>query len=200
MKITLSNFRKQKISTIIRKQKMKNRIFTFTVLLAVMLFTAAALDAQPAKRGMRGQRMGNCIANDLNLTADQQSKFDEIKTEHEKKMIDLRAELKKARLEMRTLMSADNSTEGDIKDQISKSAEIRKEMDNEKVDMYFSVMNILDDSQKGIWKNHKNRMSMGFGNKFDQGFGPGKGMRGNRGNRNFGPRGAGSNPNCPYVN
>lgn len=106
----------------------------------------------------------------LKLTEQQQSKIETLKSEHLKKMVDLKADLEKNHIEMRDLQSKGNYSRSDflaMVDKISKTRDqIAKEMANHRMDVYEQ----LTPEQKKIF----NEMPMGMGREGD---GPrGKGM------------------------
>ncbi len=69
------------------------------------------------------------IVERLKLTDDQRKAFDGILLEHRKTLIDLRANVDKAELEMEPLMSADQPNEAKILAQIDKVAQSRAELE-----------------------------------------------------------------------
>ena len=69
------------------------------------------------------------IAERLKLTDDQRKAFDGILLEHRKKLIDLRANVEKAELEMEPLMREDQPNEARILAQIDKVAQARAELE-----------------------------------------------------------------------
>lgn len=151
------------------------------VLAIVTLFITASAFSQGRGTclGMGpGPRMNNMIEK-LNLTADQKAKFDKFLSEHQKKMIDLRADLSKKRIDMKDMADGNLNR----KEIVAKTEEMNKAHNTialERASFLANVSEILTDAQKKEVKN----LLPGFRN--------GQGM-----NRNM--RGKGRmNQDCPY--
>jgi Spy/CpxP family protein refolding chaperone len=69
------------------------------------------------------------VVERLKLTDDQRKAFDGILQEHREKLIDLRANLEKAELQLEPLMRDDQPNEGKILAQIDKIAQARAELE-----------------------------------------------------------------------
>ncbi len=161
------------------------------ILLVTLLLALAGLNfAQPQvqrkmflqKKQVKGERMIDI----LDLTKEQQEKFDALHYEHQKKNIDVQAEIRKNQLEIRKLMDDDKPNSEKIKSLIDKNAELKSNLAKSRIDLWMSINNILDDEQKEIWKNHR-----GFGTRnFEGRFG--------RGDFGFGHKFRGGNPNCRF--
>jgi hypothetical protein len=93
----------------------------------------------------------NKLKKKLNLTDEQKKKITDIKLNNEKTMIDLIADLAKAKLEMKVLLNGSNFNRNDylaIQDKImQKQNNIRMAVAKTKMDIY----DLLDDSQKKIF-------------------------------------------------
>jgi Spy/CpxP family protein refolding chaperone len=85
----------------------------------------------------------------LKLTDDQRKAFDGILLEHREKLIDLRANVEKAELEMEPLMSADQPNEARILSQIDKVAQARAELEKANARFLLAIRNKLKPDQ---WK------------------------------------------------
>ncbi len=87
---------------------MKNTLITF---LSIIFIFALFADVTAQTRKDRKERSPR-MHEQLNLTEEQESKLDELRNRHEKQMIDMRAELDKARLEHQQLRSSDKYEPG----------------------------------------------------------------------------------------
>jgi Spy/CpxP family protein refolding chaperone len=131
-------------------------------ILAILLMASTVLWAQP--RGFGGGFECNMYAKDrpmekLNLTADQQKQFDKLKSDMEKKQIDLRAKVQQMRLELRDLYNEDSPNKTAIESKMSEVSKLQNDMKMNHVDFWFAVNKILTPEQQKIWKEHQ--MSMG---------------------------------------
>jgi hypothetical protein len=79
----------------------------------------------------------------LKLTDEQRKAFDGIFLEHRKTLIDLRANVEKAELEMEPLMSADQPNEARILAQIDKVAQARAELEKANARFLLAIRNKL---------------------------------------------------------
>jgi Spy/CpxP family protein refolding chaperone len=119
---------------------------------------------------MRGDRMGHLLAmaDELELTPDQIDKIKALQTSFQLQMVDMRAELQKARIEMRSLKQADNASETTVFaaiDQMSKKqAEIKKAAYSHRE----KVQAVLTDEQTAKLKEMQLKQGrQGCGSRFD---------------------------------
>jgi Spy/CpxP family protein refolding chaperone len=100
--------------------------------------------------GTRGQFWNNPkIADRLKLTDDQRKAMDGILQQHRMKLIDLRANVEKAELEMQPLMRADEPNESAILAQIDKIAQARAELEKASARFLLAIRGKLTPDQ---WK------------------------------------------------
>ncbi|HVW76038.1 MAG TPA: Spy/CpxP family protein refolding chaperone [Alloacidobacterium sp.] len=92
------------------------------------------------------------VAQQLNLTADQQKKMDDILQQHRLKLIDLNATLQKQETIMHPLMEADQPDEGKILAQIDAIAQARAELEKANARMLLGIRQVLTPDQ---WKKLK---------------------------------------------
>jgi len=89
------------------------------------------------------------VVEQLKLTEAQRKSFDGILLEHREKLIDLRANVEKAELEMEPLMSADQPNEARILSQIEKVAQSRAELEKANARFLLAIRSKLTPEQ---WK------------------------------------------------
>lgn len=89
------------------------------------------------------------IIERLKLTDEQRKAFDGILQEHREKLIDLRANVEKAELEMEPLVGADQPNEAKILSQIDKVAQARAELEKANARFLLAIRNKLTPEQ---WK------------------------------------------------
>jgi Spy/CpxP family protein refolding chaperone len=140
------------------------------------------------------------IAARLKLTDEQRKDFDGILLAHQEKLIDLRASLERAELQMEPLMSADQPNEAKILSQIDKVAQTRADLEKANARFLLAIRSRLSPEQ---WKllqadraNREEQRGGGWGadGRGAKGQGPdGCGPNG-RGAKSQGPNGHGANP------
>jgi Spy/CpxP family protein refolding chaperone len=89
------------------------------------------------------------VAEQLKLTEEQRKTFDGIMLEHRARLIDLRANVEKAELEMEPLVGADQPNETRILAQIDKVAQARAELEKANARFLLAIRNKLTPEQ---WK------------------------------------------------
>ncbi|MCB0750921.1 MAG: Spy/CpxP family protein refolding chaperone, partial [Ignavibacteriae bacterium] len=104
----------------------------------------------------------------LNLTDAQKDKFDKIHFSQEEQNIEFKAALQKNKLEIKKLLKSDNFNENELKNLIKNGREIRNEMMDGRINTWFQVYNILDETQKQEWKENFKRLANDFdGGRFE---------------------------------
>ncbi len=112
----------------------------------------------------------------LNLSEEQEEQFDNIRSDFQKKNIELRAKVQTMRITLRDLFDEDKPDQGKIESQISDISKVQNEMKLNATSLWFKVNKILKPEQQELWKEHREMMMkerMGS----HQGFGAEKGMR-----------------------
>jgi periplasmic protein CpxP/Spy len=107
----------------------------------------------PMERAMRGDRgrwwNNPQIAEKLNLTDDQKKSMDAIFQQHREQLVDLRATVEKAEIEMDPLVKADQPNEAAVMAQIDKVAQARAELEKANARFLFELRAKLTPDQ---WK------------------------------------------------
>ena len=133
----------------------------------------------PMERAMRGEhgRWWNNpnIVEKLKLTDDQRKAMDQIFQAHREKLVDLRANVEKAEIEMEPLVRADQPNEAAVMAQIDKVAQARAELEKANARFLFELRAKLTPEQwkqvQDFRKNHE-----GMRREWRRGdHGPGKG-------------------------
>ena len=89
------------------------------------------------------------IVEKLKLNEDQRKAMDDIFQKHREKLVDLRANLEKAEIEMEPLVKADQPTESAVMSQIDKVAQARAELEKANARFLFALRAKLTPEQ---WK------------------------------------------------
>jgi periplasmic protein CpxP/Spy len=102
------------------------------------------------------------IAQAIGLTDDQKKKMDDIFQQHRLHLIDLKANLEKAEVEMHPLIEADQPDESQVLAQIDKVAQARAELEKADARMLFDVRKTLSADQwqklKALHAEHREDM------------------------------------------
>jgi protein CpxP len=104
--------------------------------------------------GMRGGRWWNdpAMVEKLKLSEDQRKAMDQILLDHREKLVDMRAAVEKAELEMEPLMQDDSPNEARILAQIDKLAQARAELEKANARFLLAIRAKLSPEQ---WKDLK---------------------------------------------
>lgn len=144
---------------------MKSRFVVLLTLIISLLFITQSFSQ---KRMHQRDEMRKEFISDLNLTEDQSDKFDELRSENHKVMIDLRAELEKKQVEMRELQKSENLSRADLLAKVEEINEIKNQKALLKANHQMNVYEILDDPQKEMWREHHSKKMMGRNDKFNR--------------------------------
>jgi Spy/CpxP family protein refolding chaperone len=146
---------------------MKERVMKRTLIFAALLVAGfAAFQASASAQGKYGhgdrhganwQGSGGRHRHDgdfggglsqLNLSQSQKDRIAKIRESHQKDLIDARADLQKARLEFRSLLSDDKPDKGAINRQIDRMASIQADIMKSRVDQRLDVRDVLTSDQR----------------------------------------------------
>jgi Spy/CpxP family protein refolding chaperone len=149
---------------------------SISIMMVLFLMASISFAQGFSNRGDRGRGMGQAAFHEsLNLSADQSTKLEDLRTAHQKKMVDLRADIQKIHIEKRELI---NSSDFDAAKLRSIEEKLMKSMNNlhhARIDHQQDLLKILDKDQQKKWLTK--------GPKGDN-MGMGKKGRMGRGNRN----------------
>lgn len=140
---------------------LKTKLVLFSVLSLIVISTSIS-QAQEKKifKFKKGEPLKWETKDDLKLTEDQQNKFDDLNLQHEKRMIDLQADVEKAKLSKRELVKKGNFSKNDYLAAEEKimQAENKIRMEEEKLRM--DKYSLLDENQKKIFMEKREREFM----------------------------------------
>lgn len=132
---------------------------------------------------MRG-RMGACccvagpggpaLAKELNLTAEQKKKLEDIRFSQQRKAVSMRADVQVAEMDLRQLMRAERPDQRAIEAQIDKIADLRATLQKSRVATLLEMRSVLSPEQLKKWRELRTERP---------GLGGGPGMMGGRGMR-----------------
>jgi Spy/CpxP family protein refolding chaperone len=104
------------------------------------------------RQGMEGHK--KFMREKLHLTDQQVSKIEALRSDHMKKMIDLKAELKKNMIDVKNIRDKDNFTREDIIAGVEKANKIRNDMAFAKANHRMDVWETLTPEQKKMVKEN----------------------------------------------
>jgi len=135
------------------ENKLKKLIITGVLTIAFIM--AAAVNFYPQKADQsRGERFHGQMYQKLNLTDEQKDKIDQLRIEHQKAMVDLRADMQKQRLAMKELMQKGNYTRADYLNMINQMNAARDKIATAMANHRMDVYELLNDQQKKIFNEH----------------------------------------------
>jgi Spy/CpxP family protein refolding chaperone len=145
--------------------------FLITALIVFML--AMPVSAQKGKDDDSGPR--HKISAELNLTDSQKEQIEKLRSSHQLKAIDLKAEIAKLRIQIKDEMNNKTIDESKVLSLTKKVSDLQAQLKESAVSMHIKSYNLLDEKQKEIWKENR----PGFEGKFLMGEGSMKHMREN---------------------
>jgi Spy/CpxP family protein refolding chaperone len=117
---------------------MKTKINFFAIGLLMLIF-AGSIFAQPRR---------SYLYDKLSLTDQQISQIEKLRDQHLKKMSDYRNELNKLAIDLRTEWRSSNPDRKKIESLTNKMSELRSKMNQDRLNHWFDVYNLLDEKQK----------------------------------------------------
>jgi Spy/CpxP family protein refolding chaperone len=158
-----------------------------TAVLFLLGLAAAYAQEQPSKPGPRGA--GERLAKFLELTPEQQSKFDGARKARQEEEKTFRDETGKLRPQLREALKDPKADQKKIDGLIDQLSQVRAAHLKSLVRTHRDLEKVLTPEQ--LEKYREVRFRMGTRRGFDHGFGPRCGMRHGRGPRSFGGPGRG---------
>lgn len=131
-------------------------------------------------RQFYGNGPGYFCDNIPNLTADQQTKIDQLRTTHWKAMLNSRNQLAEKSVQLQTLRTADKPDIGAINKVIDQMSAIRTSMQKSREQHFQDVRTLLTDDQRVYFDNAVNRAGNGLGYGRGNGRAGGAGFGGGR--------------------
>jgi Spy/CpxP family protein refolding chaperone len=130
---------------------MKN---TIIVIMSLFFIIVSFVDIKAQMLRDMGQNFYR-IHEQLDLTDQQKAKLEDLGMQHQEKMVDMRAELDKARIETQRLRRSDKLNRSDIINQTKKMSNIRNKMAEARAHHMMDVYETLTDDQRKIWNDLK---------------------------------------------
>ncbi|AFH49051.1 Hypothetical protein IALB_1341 [Ignavibacterium album JCM 16511] len=132
---------------------MKTKLLVaIATIIALSIFTESF--AQMERMKMR-DKMRDKMEERLNLTDAQKAKVEELRLNHQKKMIDLKANLEKKEVELKALRANDKLNRSEFLKLIKEINEIKNSIAVERANHQMDIYELLDNNQKKIWREMK---------------------------------------------
>lgn len=143
---------------------MKTLLLTIAALFLFASVNSSSI-AQPKKQFNKRINQERMMEK-LNLTKEQEDKISELRSNHQKKMADFKAELQKARIDVSDLQDDSDLSRSAMISAVEKVNSIRNKIALESVNHRMDVYELLNWEQKEIWRENKpmrdHNMRMGF--------------------------------------
>ena len=129
----------------------KSLIVSGVILTTVLLFSN--IFAQPQ---MKGKEMPGHfkLFKELNLTDKQKDDLANLRSEHQKQVIDLNSQIEKLRVDIKDQLRENNLDENKILDLTKKISDLQAQLKESSVKMWLNSYKLLDEKQKEIWRNN----------------------------------------------
>jgi len=129
-----------------------------TLIISVIILLAAgtSLLAQPfpPQPDMGKPFMHKMMIEQLKLSEEQQKQFKDLHFKNEKNEIEVRAQIKLLRLEMKQALSEDNIDKSDVLSISEKISKLQGELKTNKLKMMLEINDMLSADQRKIWKDN----------------------------------------------
>lgn len=159
--------------------KLRKILLTGSVLVLCSLFAAPAFSQSQDSGKVTRPFMRNRTFAKLNLTADQKAKIQDFGFKHQSTMIDLRADLAKARLDLKEIHAKDNISRDEVLAAVGKINKVRDQIAIERANHLMDIYSVLTPAQRKIAKERLNRRHMMMrGNRFEHRGMMGRGFNG----------------------
>ncbi len=129
---------------------MKRNVHILTVLV-LFIIGFSYVQAQPRKNFNFGK---DRIADLLKLSDDQQEKFTQLHFDHKEKVIELQANIMQNRLKIQKLLLSNDFNQNKLLDLTKANDNLRSQIHESRTQTWLNIYNMLDDTQKEIWKDH----------------------------------------------
>jgi hypothetical protein len=140
---------------------MKNRIKIFSTILIVLLITHTGMSQVKQRDKLQ---MRDRIAEELNLTEQQQETIDDLRLQNQKQMIDLKANLEKQKIALKELLQKGNYTRNDFLDRKNAIISAENQIDLAQANHHMDIYEQLDENQKTTW----NKRGFGMHSKWEK--------------------------------
>ncbi len=133
------------------------RLTTLAVVV-LLAFSGTFLASPKQNNGDKQFKPKHGIKAQLNLTEEQEKKFNEIIFSQREAMIDTRAEIQKLRLEKQKIAMSDNPDLTKLKKLNAKISELQTRGANSRLETWAKINKILTPEQQKIWKKTLNKL------------------------------------------
>jgi len=114
-----------------------------------------------AQRAEQRHFYGKGIEKSLKLSVDQESRFNDINTNHLKSMVDLKAKIEKNQIDLKSMLKDGNIDEKKLLQLTNENSKLQAEMKESRIKRWIEINKMLDKDQKEIWAKHLARLAGG---------------------------------------
>lgn len=133
---------------------MENRIVY--LLLISLIITGFIYSTEAQRKFKKGEMVPPPnVLEQLNLTDTQKDKIEDLRFNHHKEMIELKAELQLKMLEMRKLKSSDDLNRSKVISMTKEINEIRNKISLARANHQMDIYEVLDNTQRKIWDENR---------------------------------------------
>lgn len=128
---------------------MRSYIFTLTTL-ALLFFVPMTVLSSDKSGKFKGKKLDK-----LELSQEQKEKIEKIKDAHKREMIDLKANLKKLRMDQKELFDAININREAVLNKVGEISEAKNKIAVSRANVLLNIQAQLNDKQKEIFKEYR---------------------------------------------
>jgi Spy/CpxP family protein refolding chaperone len=144
---------------------MKTPILTLSLIFLFSMMNFSDGYSQQRERKLYKFKQDRVI-DKLNLSDEQSNKISDLRTKHQKIMVDLKANLQKIKIDMRELRKSSDLNRSKLTAVTEKINDIRNKMAIERANHQMDIYELLDADQKKIWQEHEPLRLRGEGKSF----------------------------------
>lgn len=131
---------------------MKNvKYLVLTIMLSLILSSVSF--PQMGNKTPRDNNMREMMIKKLQLTPEQEKTITALRLQHQEKLVDLNADLKKSELQKAKLLSGDVVNRNDLLNNAKEIGQIKEKIAAERINHQMDVYDNLDANQRLIWKD-----------------------------------------------
>jgi Spy/CpxP family protein refolding chaperone len=136
------------------RTKMKRRVFSLVLILALTGVFLGTAVPQPKQKQKNEYFKGQMLAK-LNLTDEQKSKIADLRMDHQKAMIDLKADLEKKVLALKELRLKENIDRNSVLAAVKDINEAKNNIAIARANNMMDMYEVLTPEQQKTWRNNK---------------------------------------------
>ena len=129
------------------------------IIIVNFLIANAFIFAQPMDPNPPAGPKGEGIKKVLNLSPEQEKKFDDIHYQGQQETVDVKAKVQKNRLELKKILDDGNLDEKKFLQLTNENTNLLGDLKNSVSKRWLDIYKMLNDDQKKVWTKHLNKMA-----------------------------------------